>query len=76
MRTTYDDAVYVCTLDWSATTRAFSITLAILVLVPTAFAVIGVYYRVFSHMCNPIELDDTQKMLLNTDHNFMVGPFG
>jgi hypothetical protein len=85
MRTRYDDASYMCMLDWASTTRAFrcaacalsahtdcSVTLAILVLVPTLSAVIGVYYHIFRHMYNPADLEDQQKMLLDTDHNFMV----
>ena len=42
------------------------------VAIPTGIAVICVYYKIFRHMCNPEELEDTQKMQLEHDHNFMV----
>ncbi|CAB3410171.1 unnamed protein product [Caenorhabditis bovis] len=64
----------LCVLDWSATS-AYSITLLLLVLVPTLVTVVNTGYKIVSAMRNPAALDDSQRMVIETDPNFIVTIF-
>uniref|UniRef100_A0A914V8A5 G-protein coupled receptors family 1 profile domain-containing protein n=1 Tax=Plectus sambesii TaxID=2011161 RepID=A0A914V8A5_9BILA len=74
MRAKYYPEAHLCLLDWSATT-AYSITLAVLVLLPSSVSLAFTYRYIFSSMANTEELEDTQRMLLDTDHNYMMSFF-
>ncbi|CAI5454368.1 unnamed protein product [Caenorhabditis angaria] len=65
----YSDA-QLCVLDYSAT-PAYSGILAILVFVPTLVIVINTGCKILAAMRNPDALDDSQRMIVETDPNFV-----
>uniref|UniRef100_A0A915AT99 G-protein coupled receptors family 1 profile domain-containing protein n=1 Tax=Parascaris univalens TaxID=6257 RepID=A0A915AT99_PARUN len=67
----YYQAAELCILDWSAT-AAYSLTLAVLIICPSASAILFTYCAIFSAMRNTHTLEDSQRMLLETDHNFAM----
>ncbi|MFH4975683.1 hypothetical protein AB6A40_002392 [Gnathostoma spinigerum] len=74
MQVSYHQPAELCLLDWSATS-AYSITLAVLVLLPSSCTIIFTSFAILSAMRNPERLEDTQRMLLDTDHNFAISFF-
>jgi len=74
MQVRYFGATEMCVLDWSAT-AAYSITLAGLVVLPSLFSICVSYTFIFSSMCSSDQLDDTQRMCLETDPHYMLSFF-
>uniref|UniRef100_A0A915KR31 G-protein coupled receptors family 1 profile domain-containing protein n=1 Tax=Romanomermis culicivorax TaxID=13658 RepID=A0A915KR31_ROMCU len=69
----YKDA-YLCILNWSATT-SYSVTLAVLVIVPSLFSILFTYSYIFRNLRNPDNLEDNQKMLLDNDPTYAMSFF-
>ncbi|EJW76472.1 hypothetical protein WUBG_12618 [Wuchereria bancrofti] len=74
MKVSYYHAAELCLLDWSATT-AYSVTLALLILVPSTCSILFTYCSIFWAMRNSHMLEDNQRLLLETDHNFALSFF-
>ncbi|VDK52548.1 unnamed protein product [Anisakis simplex] len=74
MQVSYYQAAELCLLDWSAT-AAYSLTLAVLIVFPSLSAILFTYCAIFSAMRNTETLEDSQRALLETDHNFAVAFF-
>ncbi|KAL3990268.1 7 transmembrane receptor (rhodopsin family) protein [Acanthocheilonema viteae] len=74
MKVSYYHAAELCLLDWSATT-AYSVTLASLILVPSTCSILFTYCSIFWAMRNSHALEDNQRLLLETDHNFALSFF-
>ncbi|CAD6189052.1 unnamed protein product [Caenorhabditis auriculariae] len=69
----YQDA-QLCVLDWTATS-AYSMTLLALVFLPTLVTVVNTGYKIVAAMRNPDALDDIQRMVIETDPNFVLTIF-
>ncbi|UMM43624.1 hypothetical protein L5515_019057 [Caenorhabditis briggsae] len=69
----YPDA-QLCVLDWSATS-AYSVTLLLLVFVPTLVTVFNTGWKIWSAIRNPGVLDDSQRNVVETDPNFVLTGF-
>ncbi|OZC10154.1 7 transmembrane receptor [Onchocerca flexuosa] len=74
MKVSYYHAAELCLLDWSATT-AYNITLASIILVPSTCSILFTYCSIFWAIRNPYTLEDSQRLLLETDHNFALSFF-
>ncbi|KAM3728419.1 G-protein coupled receptor [Dirofilaria immitis] len=74
MKVSYYHAAELCLLDWSATT-AYNVTLASLILVPSTCSILFTYCSIFWAMRNSHALEDNQRLLLETDHNFALSFF-
>ncbi|KIH68725.1 hypothetical protein ANCDUO_00940, partial [Ancylostoma duodenale] len=64
----------LCVLDWSATS-AYSMTLLVLVFLPTIVTVFNTGYKIIRAMRNPDQLEDSQRMVIETDPNFVLTMF-
>ncbi|TKR80896.1 hypothetical protein L596_014880 [Steinernema carpocapsae] len=71
MQVGYHPESELCVLKWRAT-KAYSITLAVLVFFPSACTIAFTYYSVLVAMYRTHRLEDNQRMLLETDHNFVL----
>ncbi|GMT32471.1 hypothetical protein PFISCL1PPCAC_23768, partial [Pristionchus fissidentatus] len=74
MQVQFQSELELCVLNWSATS-AYSSTLLILVFVPTLVTVFNTGYKVIRAMRNPHELDDSQRVIIETDPNFVLTIF-
>ncbi|KAK0404373.1 hypothetical protein QR680_017427 [Steinernema hermaphroditum] len=71
MQVGYHPESELCVLKWWAT-KAYSITLAVLVFLPSVSTIAFTYYSVLVAMYRTHRLEDNQRMLLETDHNFVL----
>ncbi|CAI4227357.1 unnamed protein product [Auanema sp. JU1783] len=69
----YEDA-QLCVLDWTATS-AYSLTIILLVFLPTLVTVFNTGYKIMKAMRYPDELEDSQRMVIETDPNFVLTMF-
>ncbi|KAI6191631.1 Dopamine/Ecdysteroid receptor [Aphelenchoides bicaudatus] len=74
MEANYYNEFELCVLNWSSAT-AYSITLAVLVIVPSLCTIIFTTVSIFLAMRKPEELEDVQRSAIETDHNFVVTLF-
>ncbi|CAD5235419.1 unnamed protein product [Bursaphelenchus xylophilus] len=74
MEANYYHEFEFCVLNWSSA-AAYSITLLVLVLVPSVGTILFTACSIFSAMKRPEELEDTQRTALETDQNFVVTLF-
>ncbi|KAI6209503.1 hypothetical protein M3Y96_00228100 [Aphelenchoides besseyi] len=63
-----------CVLNWTSA-AAYSVTLAVLVVVPSLCTIIFTTVAIFSAIRKPNELEDVQRSALQTDQNFVVTMF-
>ncbi|PAV80742.1 hypothetical protein WR25_03334 isoform H [Diploscapter pachys] len=69
----YEDA-QLCVLNWSATT-AYSMTMFILVFLPTAVTIANIGYKIISAVRNPDDLEENQRAMIENDPNFILTLF-
>lgn len=74
MEANYYQEFEFCVLNWGSA-AAYSITLLVLVLVPSLCTVFFTACAIFSAMQKPDELEDVQRTALETDQNFVVTLF-
>ncbi|CAD5228396.1 unnamed protein product [Bursaphelenchus okinawaensis] len=74
MEANYYQEFEFCVLNWSSA-AAYSITLLVLVLVPSVGTMLFTACSIFSAMKKPEELEDIQRTALETDQNFVVTLF-
>nr|CAD2150227.1 unnamed protein product [Meloidogyne enterolobii] len=65
----------LCLLNWSSSTLAYSLTLGILVCLPSLCTVAFTGCAIFTAMQKPDELEDIQRSILETDQNFVITLF-
>ncbi|PIO68770.1 hypothetical protein TELCIR_09428 [Teladorsagia circumcincta] len=73
-RVVFLEEAQLCVLDWSATS-AYSMTLLVLVFLPTIVTVFNTGYKIIRAMRNPDQLEDSQRMVIETDPNFVLTMF-
>lgn len=61
----------MCHLDWSAM-APYSVTLGVLVIVPSSISVFHSYSYIFRHVRNPRKLEDHQKVLSENDTSYVI----
>ncbi|KAI1724153.1 7 transmembrane receptor (rhodopsin family) domain-containing protein [Ditylenchus destructor] len=74
MEVNYYSEFELCVLDWKSA-LAYSITLSVLVLVPSVLTVCFTVFSVWSSQRKPEELEDSQRTTIETDENFVVTRF-
>ncbi|WKY15242.1 hypothetical protein Q1695_000600 [Nippostrongylus brasiliensis] len=74
MQVVFLEEAQLCVLDWSATS-AYSMTLLVLVFLPTIVTVFNTGYKIIRAMRNPDQLEDSQRMVIETDPNFVLTMF-
>lgn len=71
MQARYYHEAFICILDWSAM-APYSVTLGVLVIVPSLVSVAYSYSFILRKLQNPEDLEDNQKALLETDPSYMM----
>ncbi|KAI6244115.1 G-PROTEIN-RECEP-F1-2 domain-containing protein [Aphelenchoides fujianensis] len=74
MEANYYQEYEFCVLNWSSA-AAYSITLSVLVLVPSLCTIVFTTGAIISAIRKPAELEDIQRTALQTDQNFFVTLF-
>ncbi|KAI6205400.1 G-PROTEIN-RECEP-F1-2 domain-containing protein [Aphelenchoides besseyi] len=74
MEANYYHEYEFCVLNWTSA-AAYSVTLAVLVVVPSLCTIIFTTVAIFSAIRKPDELEDVQRSALQTDQNFVVTMF-
>uniref|UniRef100_A0A915LS89 G-protein coupled receptors family 1 profile domain-containing protein n=1 Tax=Meloidogyne javanica TaxID=6303 RepID=A0A915LS89_MELJA len=72
MEANYSSHLELCLLNWSSSTLAYSLTLGILVCLPSLCTVAFTGCAIFTAMQKPDELEDIQRSILETDQNFVI----
>lgn len=67
----YDDDTFICQLNWSAM-APYSVTLGVLVIVPSAISIFHSYSYIFRQVHNPRHLEEHQKILLDNDTSYVT----
>uniref|UniRef100_A0A914MWI9 G-protein coupled receptors family 1 profile domain-containing protein n=1 Tax=Meloidogyne incognita TaxID=6306 RepID=A0A914MWI9_MELIC len=75
MEANYSSHLELCLLNWSSSTLAYSLTLGILVCLPSLCTVAFTGCAIFTAMQKPDELEDIQRSILETDQNFVITLF-
>uniref|UniRef100_A0A1I8BEY7 G_PROTEIN_RECEP_F1_2 domain-containing protein n=1 Tax=Meloidogyne hapla TaxID=6305 RepID=A0A1I8BEY7_MELHA len=70
MEANYSSHLELCLLNWSSSTLAYSLTLGILVCLPSLCTLAFTGFAIFTAMQKPDELEDIQRSILETDQNF------
>uniref|UniRef100_A0A183C4W1 ubiquitinyl hydrolase 1 n=1 Tax=Globodera pallida TaxID=36090 RepID=A0A183C4W1_GLOPA len=74
MESKYSPELELCLLNWTST-MAYSVTLGVLVLVPSLCTVAFTSTAIITAMNKPDELEDLQRTILDTDQNFIISLF-
>ncbi|CEF70555.1 Dopamine/Ecdysteroid receptor [Strongyloides ratti] len=74
MEVAYIQEAEMCILRWTST-KPYSLTLAGLVLLPSCFSIVFTFSSIISSIVKTNVLEDSQRMLLETDHNFILSFF-
>ncbi|KAL7080202.1 hypothetical protein ACQ4LE_000313, partial [Meloidogyne hapla] len=75
MEANYSSHLELCLLNWSSSTLAYSLTLGILVCLPSLCTLAFTGFAIFTAMQKPDELEDIQRSILETDQNFVITLF-
>uniref|UniRef100_A0A914I8L4 Ubiquitin carboxyl-terminal hydrolase n=1 Tax=Globodera rostochiensis TaxID=31243 RepID=A0A914I8L4_GLORO len=74
MESKYSPELELCLLNWTST-MAYSVTLGVLVLVPSLCTVAFTSAAIIAAINKPDELEDLQRTILDTDQNFIISLF-
>ncbi|KAL3093136.1 hypothetical protein niasHT_022586 [Heterodera trifolii] len=74
MESKYSPQLELCLLNWTST-MAYSVTLAVLVLVPSLCTMAFTSAAIIAAVNKPDELEDLQRTILDTDPNFVISLF-